>query len=228
MSASDNPTPISIHIPLSLSHLTVPLYQFIQDHRPKYDHLVVGAFIFAPSDSPATSPPRILLVQRAKTESAFPNLWEVPGGSSELADPTVLHSVAREVFEETGLRLTKFVRQIGQGVEFNINHLRWLKLSFEIEVAELPHQSRHSCHDHSSGHEADITASQSMDATTNSGLVTLDPKEHQQYVWATEEDIKKCYQDEGPYSLLNEAQRQVMLQAFTQHNAGNSQLKVKV
>jgi 8-oxo-dGTP pyrophosphatase MutT (NUDIX family) len=53
------------------------------------------------------------------TERSFPNLWEVPGGSPELSDPTILHSVAREAFEETGLRLTKFVRQIGDGVEFN-------------------------------------------------------------------------------------------------------------
>ena len=93
--------------------------------------------------------PRLLLVQRAATERAFPNLWEVPGGSSEGTDPTVLHSVAREVFEETGLHLTRFVRQVGKGVEFTSSsnivdengvlkpRRVFLKLTFAIEVAEL-------------------------------------------------------------------------------------------
>ncbi|EXJ83691.1 hypothetical protein A1O1_07315 [Capronia coronata CBS 617.96] len=45
---------------------------------------------------------RILLIQRAGHDS-MPHRWEVPGGGCDLEDPTILHAVAREVWEETGL-----------------------------------------------------------------------------------------------------------------------------
>lgn len=145
MSSTADPEPISIHISPALRHLAIPLKDFLHNH-PQYACLAVGAFVFAPahyvtSSSPEPTSSRLLLVQRAASEKAFPNLWEVPGGSSEHSDPTILHSVAREVFEETGLHLTRLVRQIGRGVEFSVGRSggpeRWLKLSFEIEVTEI-------------------------------------------------------------------------------------------
>lgn len=62
-----------------------------------------------------------------------------------------MHSLAREVFEETGLHMTRVVRQVGKGLEFilsspnviddknGVSKARniFLKLTFEIEVAEL-------------------------------------------------------------------------------------------
>ena len=62
-------------------------------------------------------------------------MWEIPGGSVDRSDPTILHGLAREVFEETGLKLTKFVRGVGNGIEFATGpRKRWMKLSFDIEV----------------------------------------------------------------------------------------------
>lgn len=59
----------------------------------------------------------------------------MPGGSVDATDPTILHGLAREVFEETGLRFTTFVCQVGKGIEFMTGpRRRWMKLSFEIEV----------------------------------------------------------------------------------------------
>ena len=147
MSSTENPEPISIHISPTLKHLTIPLKEFLHNH-PQYACLAVGAFIFAPAHQVTSSSPettssvsRLLIVQRAASEKSFPTLWEVPGGSSEHSDPTILHSVAREVFEETGLHLTRLVRQIGKGVEFSVGRSggpeRWLKLSFEVEVTEI-------------------------------------------------------------------------------------------
>ena len=49
--------------------------------------------------------------------------------------PQILHGLARELFEETGLKLTKILRAVGEGIEFKTGDRRlWMKLSFEIEV----------------------------------------------------------------------------------------------
>ena len=121
----------------------MPLADYLAAH-PTHTNLVVSAFIFeSPTQAKSSQSDRaarLLIVQRAAHES-FANRWEVPGGSSDAEDPTILHSLAREVFEETGLRLTKFVRQIGNVVEFQTGKSErrkyWAKLNFEIEVAEV-------------------------------------------------------------------------------------------
>lgn len=218
MSAIDAPKPISIHIPASLSHLTVPLAKFLERY-PKYRMLAVGACIFSPSSQ---NPSRLLLIQRAATERSFPNLWEIPGGSSEFSDPTVLHSVAREVFEETGLHLTKFVTEVGDGIEFRTSVKKlWLKLSFEIEVAELNHISEESSQRASSSISKENSSNTNM---MESVAITLDPEEHQNYAWVIEEDLRNYTVNTGPYPLVTEDQRQMLLEAFVLHGAGKTSL----
>lgn len=224
------PKPISIHIPLDLYQLAIPLQTWLNQH-PQYDRLAVGAFIFTRQSKgqSGTQEPRFLLVQRSMTERSFPNLWEVPGGSPELSDPTILHSVAREAFEETGLRLTKFVRQIGDGVEFNTGpkkrEKKWLKLSFEIEVAEIPiseiEMYRDINHEYGHGlsHEGVTHKSPTLHPVHGAIPVILDPEEHQRYAWVSEADIRRCYSDSDPYPIVTEYQHRVMLQAFDLHNA---------
>ncbi|KAH0543457.1 hypothetical protein FGG08_002222 [Glutinoglossum americanum] len=212
-----NPVPISIHIPPDLQPLAVPLRTWLREH-PNYDRLAIGALIFA-----YDAEPRILLVQRAAAERAFPGCWEIPGGSVEASDPTILHSVAREVFEETGLRLTRFVRQVGDGTEFvtrggSGGSRRWLKLDFEIEAAEMP-----------VGMQAKAFFDTSNDTDTSSGLedipIILDPEEHQFYGWATETDVDKSFEDEGKYTFISPDQRHVMLDGFGLHKADRERVK---
>lgn len=210
MSSSNEPTPILIHIPPSLRHLNLNLQQFLDHqkaHHKTYHMLAVGACIFAPP-SIHHPKPRLLLVQRAASERTFPNMWEVPGGSAEFDDPSILHSVARETFEETGLRLTRFVRQVGDGIEFGTPRNRaWIKLAFEIQVAEL--------HGTAPG-QTPTPAAEAGEPTP----VTLDPEEHQRHAWATEAEIRLCTLTEGPYPIMTEDQRLMMLQAFALHDAG--------
>ena len=218
--SSTSPTPIQLHIPPSISHLRVPLTKFLA-RNPNYHNLAVGACIFFPSptsqqqNSFSVSPPRVprlLLIQRASTERGFPNLWEIPGGSSEPSDPTILHSVGREVFEETGLTVCKFKGLVGEGVEFSTgvvdNVKKWLKLAFEVEVVQIP----------SHGHEPinGATALKMEDVA-----ITLDPAEHQRYAWVTEEEVGG--RGVGAYPITTEQQRQMMLQAFALHKAGHKQ-----
>ena len=41
------------------------------------------------------------------------NRWEVPGGAVDLEDETILHGVAREAWEESGLKVTAIGPQVG-------------------------------------------------------------------------------------------------------------------
>ena len=64
----------------------------------------------------------------------------MPSGSVEPDDSTILDSVGREVFEETGLRLTRFTRQVGEGARHRSQRrgLEVFKLVFRVEVAGVP------------------------------------------------------------------------------------------
>ena len=141
--------------------------------------------------------------------------WEVPGGSVDTSDPTILHGLAREVFEETGLKLTKFVRTVGQGIEFNTGpEKRWIKLSFEIEIQGgasstfLPRLPRAFCTDDA------IAPPQSADKFLENTKITLDPTEHQAFKWATKEEVDGW----GTDNIVTPQQRDMMLLAFEQRD----------
>ncbi len=144
-------------------------------------------------------------------ESGFPNLWEIPGGSSEPSDPTILHSVAREVFEETGLTVCNFKGLVGEGVEFSTGRSnkvkKWLKLAFEVEVMEIP----------SPRHQSQRVAGSGAELRLEEIAIMLDPEEHQRYAWVTEEEVRGT--GPGAYQITTKAQREMMLQAFALHNA---------
>lgn len=188
-----SPQPIQMTIPPTLRQHTIPLSTFLTQN-PQYTNLVLSALIFYPPTP--TRPLRLLIIQRASTERAFPNLWEVPGGSSDPEDPTILHSAARETFEETGLRLMRFVREVGKGVEFGDGKTRWVKLSFEIEVVEI-----HGRKAEDEEHDVEIR---------------LDPEEHQDYRWVTEEEVW-----EDRYPIITREQKEVMLEGFRLRKAGD-------
>ena len=165
-------------------------------------------------------------MQRSSHDS-IPDRWEVPGGSSDLDDRTILHSVARELWEETGLRLTRFNRQIGEGIAFETgqepNKKQWLKLSFEVEVEILEVPSTSHAHSYKHHDSSGLgNTNQFADQHLESLPITLDPDEHQNFAWATEEDIKnsdpnRAVQDQGPFEIFNEEQRLLMLRAFELH-----------
>lgn len=197
-------TPIQIRVPLELASLKLNVKNFLETKSSPgfiYDRLVVSACIFAPrnSDDPET---RLLIVQRAAEETSFPNKWEVPGGSCERDDPSVAHSLGREVFEETSLRLTRYCRQVGRSNNWidGRDHTNWLKLTFEIEVEEL----------HGLGGQCTKEGYEGV-------AIQLDSKEHQNYAWATENQIKQSHSNSGPYPTITEAQSEKLVEAFALH-----------
>jgi hypothetical protein len=91
----------------SLNHLMIPLTTWLAQNSYS-DRLAVGGLIFHPTANLT----RLLILQTANNESAFPNVWEIPGGTCEASDETILHSLAREIHEEIHLTLKTILDQV--------------------------------------------------------------------------------------------------------------------
>lgn len=113
---------------------------------------------------------------------------EIPGGKCDETDETILHGVARELKEETGLNVKRFIRKAGQldwedGLPHHRKTERWVKLVFEVEVEVYD-------------------------------PVMLDPLEHQQYCWATEEEVEKEKTDNTTLKYISPPNKTIKLDAF--------------
>ncbi|KAI2609171.1 NUDIX hydrolase domain-like protein [Hypoxylon sp. NC1633] len=97
------------------------------DAHPEFEGIAVGAFVFNPDG-------KLLLVQRAAHDS-LPLLWEIPGGACDFEDESLLHAVARELWEESGLCTKSIDALVGKGlVFFTRRGHRMCKYSFMTEV----------------------------------------------------------------------------------------------
>jgi 8-oxo-dGTP pyrophosphatase MutT (NUDIX family) len=114
-------------------------------------------------DTRIASNPRVLLLQRAASDED-PNKWEPPGGACDDDDESILHTAARELWEEAGLQASQIVGLVGDPHFFTLDDGRRVcQFNFAVQVA------------------------------TDNGTslaVTLNPEEHQCFVWATEGEIK--------------------------------------
>lgn len=122
----------------------------------------------------------------------FLDLWDVPGGGSELANSKILDLVANKTFDQTGLHLKKFVRQISDGVEFKTSDGLGFMLCFEIEVKEVSEFGEIEKYD-----------------SLGDLKIELDPANHYEFVWATEEEIR-----DEIFPVATPEHKAVMLQAF--------------
>ncbi|KAI5457633.1 NUDIX hydrolase domain-like protein [Mariannaea sp. PMI_226] len=139
---------------------------------------------------------RILLVQRAAHDS-MPNLWEIPGGAVDDEDPSVLYGCARELWEETGLVLTHIRHVIPDGFNgkpgavFTNRTGQRIFCKFSFEV--------------------DVAEGQE---------VRLDPNEHQDFIWATVEEVGVEAIGDRKIPLANAIIRKLVEQGYQMHLAG--------
>lgn len=169
-----------------LEYLNIPLAT-LSANRPEFESFGVGGYIFAdrlstdnntnnntnPWSTNVNSTPRILLIQRALTDS-MGGCWEGPGGATEPdLDQTLLDGVVREVLEETGLNVSRIVDLVAvdswQHLRRNGEMLRIAKYSFIVDVYE---------------------AGRPIEEIN----VRLEPSEHQAYEWALEEEVREVMQ----------------------------------
>lgn len=178
----------------------IPAKSFISA-RQAISGAATGALVF----SRATGEDRVLLIQRAPCDS-MPLRWEIPGGACDLEDESLLHGLARELWEEAGLTLRSVTRQVGQEHVFRTTKgFVVAKVTFEVEV-EAPGRT-------TSGADVEKLALPE---------VTLDPNEHVRHVWATEAEcatgkaavLGSNSGEEVDLRFTTEDQRAVVVQGF--------------
>lgn len=145
----------------SASPFTATQQAYLTTHpNAEYTHIATGALVFDTID-PMT--PRILLLQRS-AEDSMPNRWEIPGGGCDDEDKSILHAVARELWEEAGLKASHIGAPVGDPYLFSSRSGKQIcKFNFVVQA----------------------------ETNTEGRLETkLDPEEHQRFVWASETEIR--------------------------------------
>ncbi|KAI0103882.1 NUDIX hydrolase domain-like protein [Nemania sp. FL0031] len=159
---------------LSVASFGVPLDTYLKT-IPMLQGVCVGAFVFDDQG-------RLLLLQRSKTDS-YPRLWEVPGGTIDDEDVSLLHGLVRELEEETGLRARRVTGVVGKGVTFLTREPACVcKYSFIVDI--------------------------------EAGDVKIDPKEHEAFVWVTEDEAKAKNCGEIRLSYTSVGQEKAILESF--------------
>ena len=202
--SAEEPSQSSLQLSAFISHPSVSAFQVhYRVHlstlpndtctlRPGY--IATGALTF-------DSHSRILLIQRASTDS-MPNLWEIPGGGCDEEDPTILYGLTRELYEEAGLIATKVGPLVGKGHVFATRGGKVVcKYNFVVEIDAA--EDSGEPHDKHTGRDRNGWVK-----------VRLDPTEHQNYVWATEEEVRTGKLGGVELKFTKAEQKQVILDAF--------------
>lgn len=196
------PVSFSYSIAPHLDEFSVPRADFAESH-PELTNFVVGAFIFSRGDN-NSAPPRVLLLQRALSDS-WGGYWDFPGGSSDATDSTILESLAREVYEETGFHVSRVVElvSVDHWERMTPHRVRNVaKFSFIVEVDEAGTQVGRSSSDE--GREDVVQR-----ATIWEDSVKLAADEHQAYTWATEDEVRESVEgDSGRFQFMGKEGRQ--------------------
>ncbi|KAK1533953.1 NUDIX domain-containing protein [Colletotrichum paranaense] len=217
--------------PTSPSSSTYPQEVF-HTHR-----LCVGAAVLSPSSQ---TTPKILLLQRSARESALPHKWELPGGAAESLDSNSLASAARELWEETALRAVKFAALVGcyqwegagageeaQAVAGDqawglsrggVGIIEVGRLSDDAGISEgVGDGVMKDSHKFFKGRDAWRKYTYLVEVeTTGTGevKVEIDPEEHDDFVWATEEEVRADRCGERVFEWTSEHQKLDILRAF--------------
>ncbi|KKP06723.1 hypothetical protein THAR02_01212 [Trichoderma harzianum] len=175
----------------SAAPFTVSQQAYLAAHPdPRYTYIATGSLVF---DTSNQSCPRLLLLQRAAHDS-MPNKWEVPGGGCDDEDESILHAAARELWEEAGLKAIHLGAPVGRPYFLQSRSGKKVcKFVFPVQ------------------------------AETNSGGrmdVTLDPREHQSFTWASEEEVKAKRIKDMELEFTTKDLECIVLAAFSQFKTG--------
>ncbi|KAL8321503.1 hypothetical protein RB597_007684 [Gaeumannomyces tritici] len=156
--------------------------------------LATGAVVFNASRT------AVLLVQRSASDS-MPGLWETPGGGVDADDATVLSAVVRELWEEVGLRAASVRFAVpcrGHDDDVDGDHDDALTQVFLTRRGRVVAKFNF------------VVDIEDDDAAA----VVLDSREHQAYVWATEEECVRGARGEVQLPITTREQREVILNAW--------------
>lgn len=125
-----------------------------------------------------------ILLLQRAASDTHPHEWEPPGGAVDDEDPSILHGAARELWEEAGLQAVRIVGLVGEPRLFT-----------------------------SSGGKKVCLFYFAVDVIGGSE-VKLDAKEHQRFVWATEDEVKAKRADGMDLHFTSEEAEQMVLLAY--------------
>ncbi|KAJ4392303.1 hypothetical protein N0V93_005928 [Gnomoniopsis smithogilvyi] len=200
-------SPPDFKFPPSLARFNVPYEDLLvtlnSTLATPLDGLATGAIVF--KTYPDDPLPRILLVQRSASDS-MPNRWEIPGGGVDPGE-TILAGAAREVLEESGLVVTEIVELVEQ-----LEHDDWET----VEGGYLFKTRR----------QARIVKFTFVVEVEDVNALKLDPNEHQDSVWATEDECrakrvarieeKDLGKGEVALEFTTDAQEEAIYKAFSE------------
>jgi 8-oxo-dGTP pyrophosphatase MutT (NUDIX family) len=171
----------------SLTHWNLPAKEWLRMHGSDISTKVDG---LATGNIVFNEEGKVLVIQRASNDS-MPNRWEIPGGAVDDEDPSVFEGSARELWEEAGLVAKRF------------NHV----------VTEGPDQKPGQVYPNST--RTKTWCRFSFDVQVEScEHVKLDPKEHQAFAWATEEEIRDQLIGDCQHPITNKHMQALLLEAF--------------
>ncbi|TLS24646.1 hypothetical protein PpBr36_08310 [Pyricularia pennisetigena] len=188
--------------PSDLLQYNVSIPEYINS-QPGLDALIVGTVVFHPDCSG-----RLLLIQRAASDF-MPNLWETPGGMAEAGrDRTVLEAAVRELREESGLSAT-CVRRLVDLYEFRASDGRMFqKLTFEADVKDGGGNGKQ---------DGGVTGG----GGAGSLAVKLDPEEHQDFVWVSEQEYRAGWAGDRRLAITHPNQEVTIDRAFKARRCEN-------
>jgi 8-oxo-dGTP pyrophosphatase MutT (NUDIX family) len=132
---------------------------------------------------------KVLLVQRSPTDS-MPNKWETPGGACDAEDSNILIGAARELWEEAGLQVDAMLGQAGRPYFFQTRSGKNIvKYNFIAKPMADPH--------------------------TGGNIVVKLSDEHQDFVWASVDEVKSEKQGDKDLPFTTSEQKKVILDAFS-------------
>lgn len=125
-----------------------------------------------------------VLLIQRASSDEHPSLWEVPGGGAN-DDETAIQCAIREVREEVGLVVSRLEKMIGE-FEWKHDGRTWKIFMFLAIVGELQEDNK----------------------------ISLDPREHQAFLWATESEVRRGSCDGNTLEWISINQREAILAAF--------------
>jgi 8-oxo-dGTP pyrophosphatase MutT (NUDIX family) len=179
------PASSSFTIDNSLSPWNVPAQQWLVSHGKDAEYDGL-----ATANVVFNSEDKVLLIQRASSDS-MPNKWELPGGAVDDDDLTILHGAARELAEESGLVAKRFTHVVTEGPDHEPGQA-------------FPNSTRTKVWCRFTFHVEVVACN----------AVTLDPKEHQDFAWVSEQEVRERKMGNRELAITRDSMAGLILEAF--------------
>ncbi|CAI6093161.1 unnamed protein product [Clonostachys chloroleuca] len=174
---------------------------WLQENNKYFSGVAASAIVFKGE--------RVLVLQRAPHDS-MPLQWEPPGGGVD-PEETILVGCARELWEEAGLVARRVVRVVPPPVTRD---------GGEVEGAEREDRDLGIPFSNRRGDKFYYKFTFEVEVE-DADAVRIDPNEHVDWMWLTEEEVENCRTTNGSaVSFTMSSVRKQLLGAFALRKAG--------